>query len=78
MKLPEDIYYPNDDSYVRLLKLWRDNAEQLSVETGIFIEVHITYPTGKNYINRIFFKVDDHEFEGLNEVKRAIEMKAFL
>jgi hypothetical protein len=79
MKLPVEQYYYNSDTYKKLVKLWKNNAQQLSVETGVFIEVHLEYaPPNNVYLMRIYFKVDDHEFEGLNDVKKAIEMKAFL
>jgi hypothetical protein len=56
---------------------WFRSAAQIALDHGIFVEV--VYDTGGfGDTTRIYFKVDDHEFENLTELKRAIAMKAFL
>ncbi len=70
----------------KIEELWHDAARQISLETGIFIEVKYEYdgpgpqPFGpvNVEIRRIFFKVKEHEFESLTDLKKAVANRAFL
>ncbi len=70
----------------KLEELWHDTARQISLETGIYVEVGYEYegsgpsPFGPISLDmkRIFFKVKEHEFESLTDLKKAIANKAFL
>jgi hypothetical protein len=61
---------------------WERAAIQIAMETGVLVEVGVEYETRPgymwNYLVRIFFTLNGHEFETLQELRRAIENKAFL
>jgi len=76
MKIPENLV--DKDDCLRIYKLWRDAADKLSLETGIFIQVKQQYDRQYPVFNRIYFVVDGHEFENLTDLKKAVSNKAFL
>lgn len=70
-----------DWTYMERMKaVWEDAAFQLSLESGVFIEV--VTKSDESYlvtpIKEITFKVGEHEFESLAALKTAINNKAFL
>jgi hypothetical protein len=77
MKIPEHINMVDTNEY---FKVWRHEAQQLSMETGIFIQVVIKYRSSSVvvYVDEIVFKIMDHEFNSLHDLKKAIVNKAFL
>jgi hypothetical protein len=78
MRIPEHSYFNQTPT----CRLWDATAEQMSLETGIFILVEYEYYESVGLmdprIKRIFFKVGEHEFESLAELKTAINNRAFL
>jgi hypothetical protein len=80
MKIPKDILIINEDD---LIKYWQDAAAQASLETGIYVEVIIKFRGEQVFgphsnIDEIVFKVMDHEFGNLTDLKRGLNIKAFL
>lgn len=80
MRIPVDFLEFRDvDAYITR---WQEVADQLSMEYGIPVGVHIEYDTPvwtpNSIPTRIYFKIDDHEFEGLQTLKKALSLKAFL
>lgn len=89
MKIPEDKFFSE-----RAQHAWEDAAAQIGVELGIMVEVgtdtiveRITYPHPQGgsplqldctRTTRVFFKLNGHEFETLTDLKRALQLKAFL
>jgi hypothetical protein len=73
MKIPAHIYMHESSPTV---ERWQFAADNLSMETGIFVEVK--YESSVGCMTRIYFVIGDHQFDSLNEVKRALENKAFL
>lgn len=88
MKIPEGKFLGQQAE-----KTWEYAAAQIGVEQGIIVEVGREYektslavsmPGGNTTtwydtrITRIFFKLNKHEFETLTDLKRALELKAFL
>jgi len=87
MKIPEDILeFPNDG----LAQRARNMAEELTLEYGIYITVEITTkPADPNkfgkkiaefgpIVSEIQFKIMDHRFKNLHDLKKALDNKAFL
>lgn len=77
MKIPKEqhVYYNNNVAR-RLLQDWGDAARQIELEYGVWIEVKTE--DDNNVLSRIYFKVMEHEFENLRDLKKALEMKAFI
>lgn len=89
MKIPEDKYFGDDAD-----RAWDQAAAQIGVEYGIMVEVGrdrknttetFPMPYGQPSLTlnstkttRIFFKLNGHEFETLTDLKRALQLKAFL
>jgi hypothetical protein len=65
------------DHAKQLISAWREVAIQLGLKTGIYIDTKIDVTPG-HYIKRIYFVVDDHEFENATDLRRAIHNKAFI
>jgi len=61
----------------KIIDAWASVAARTSLESGIYITIKVAYRT-RGYIDSIVFIVDDHEFEGLDDLRKAINMKAFL
>ena len=60
---------------------WQAVAARLSLKYNIFIGVNCDKNTDKlgNFIEeRIYFIVDDHKFDSLADLQRALKLKAFL
>lgn len=82
MKIPEGKYNS------KLEGAFEDAATQITMESGIWVDVgkehvliELSYMgTQEKYpvITRLFFKCHGHEFETLNDLKKAIANKAFL
>jgi len=77
MKIPKkgNVYLHSNISK-RLFSDWRAAAATLELEFGVWIEVDTEYDI--NYMTRIYFRVMDHEFESVRDLKKALENKALL
>lgn len=75
MKITKDANISTSDSQATHL-LWDKTAREISLETGIYIEVVAEYENIT--LTEIKFKVMDHEFGSLKELKKALDNKAFL
>ncbi len=84
MKIPEELrlWINTDGRGTQLIELWKRTADQVSMEYGMLVEVKIIPRPGpgSHMIDRLVFTVLDgaHEFESLNELKRALANKVFL
>ena len=85
MKIPRELgLYREGIRGSALLKMFEDGALELIFKSGIFIEVVVETVPGtspdpkKEHFARIYFKVMQHEFEGLDDLKKAVENKVFL
>jgi hypothetical protein len=56
--------------------MWNTAADQASLEFGIFVEALELIENG--FLTRIYFKIDDHEFDSQNDLMKALNNKAFL
>lgn len=86
MKIPKEASPDNNTT----LEFWRAAAQKLSLETGIYIQVigdydqrTYTYDLSGNtsinfWLTRIYFKVEEHEFENLHDLRKGLKNKAFL
>lgn len=74
MKIPKHIRLASKD-----FQNWRDKAQEMSMEYGIFVElVYINRNNQTAELESIHFKVMDHTFEGLKDLRKALDNKAFL
>ena len=55
---------------------WCLKASDMSMEYGVFIEVG--WELDGEDMTRIYFKVIDHKFDSLQDLRKALEHKAFL
>ena len=80
MNIPKN--YLTVKKWERIYNAWYVAAEALSLETGIFVTVQAEYrgEGAENFqkASRLYFKLDDHEFDSMHDLKKAIENKAFL
>lgn len=78
MKIPEYADIRDTDPVVIS---WNNAAALVSMESGIFVDV-IIKRRNSNMLNgpidEILFRVMDHEFSGLRDLKKALDNKAFL
>jgi hypothetical protein len=58
--------------------MWEKAAEDLSLDSGVYVRVNWVCRDSSTSIDRIFFKIDEHEFEGMDAARRAAMNKAFL
>ena len=72
MNIPRDVIL---NAYALTTDTWIETAIKLSMYYGVPIVVKTT--PGAFY-DRIFFKVMDHEFDNLKDLKVALRNKAFL
>ena len=71
--------YKANSSSDLLLSAWKHAAIKAGLETGIFVDVEFEYfEMNYPYIERIFFKIIDLEFEDETSLRRALKLKAFL
>ena len=78
MKIPSKSHiYHNSNIAKRLFIDWRNAAAQMELEYGIWIEVE-TEEDAQTALSRIYFKVMEHEFDNLKDLKKALELKAFI
>ena len=78
MKIPENLYlFSSSGTGGKLVSAWNFAAEQVSLESGIYITIKVKY-RARGYIESIVFVLDEREFEGLDDLKKAISLKAFL
>lgn len=79
MKIPEHARILDHDTKITI---WYDTAAHISMEYGIFVEVIVSYRQNSSvkfdHIDKIVFKVMDHEFESLKDLKKSLDLKAFL
>jgi hypothetical protein len=80
MKIPSNINIY--DMYVvpsasQISQTWIDAAIQIGLQHGVYVSVvELDNTNGK--VSEVVFKVGDHTFGSLTELKRAIRNKAFL
>ena len=76
MKIPDtfECYNQRDE----ITKFWVELALQLSAEYGIFISTISKWSNEKFGLSEIVFKVGEHEFGSVKELRKALENKAFL
>jgi hypothetical protein len=77
MIIPNSQYISIEGKKTPLIDAWQNAAISIGLETGIYVSVNYEYDTYP-YIRRIFFMINDHKFENLTELKRAIDLKVFL
>lgn len=78
MKIPSGIdIYQYSNTYERIYTTWLNEAERISLETGIYIQV-VVQLSDTNALESIYFRVDGHDFEGSADLQKAIANKAFL
>lgn len=77
MKIPTNCNL-NTQDWDTISHLWESTARQISMTYGVFVTVKNERNGWGEPITRIYFTVDDHEFESLLTLKRALRMKAFL
>ena len=75
MKVPENSI--TQEEALMIKKLWENAAAQASLDSGIFVTVGLKYNHFPIF-ERIFFKVNEHEFENLTALNKALKNKAFL
>lgn len=79
MKIPTNIFWNTSDSQ-KMIELWQNKAREISMRTGLFIQVGIEYQS-ESLINprpiRIYFDALDHEWESLQDLESALKLKAF-
>lgn len=73
MKIPKHIGLASKDLYH-----WKAKAEEISMEYGVYVEVIYTNRGSSNHLEAIQFKILDHVFEGVKDLRKALENKAFL
>ena len=82
MKITENHLYYKTERFETIIKLWEDAALNLSLETGVYIVVKFSIFRELEYsddkVSRIYFQINNHEFESLTELKQALSLKAFL
>ena len=77
MKIPRTgQVYINSNIGKRIFNDWRAAAATLELEYGVWIEVDTEYDA--NYMIRIYFRVMDHEFESVQDLKKGLENKVLL
>lgn len=57
---------------------WTNAADKMGMEYGIFISVGCERSVVTKNITRVYFKVEDHEFDSLRELRKVLRMKVFL
>ena len=76
MKIPPNVL--DRDSAQRIMNLWINMADQISMEHGIFIQVAVLEWEHHPIPRHIVFMLGRHQFESLAALRRAINNKAFL
>lgn len=75
MKIPRK--YPISSEAILL---WRQTAARIGLRENVYVWVGLerwdVSDTGP--ISRIYFQIDEHQFETLTDLKKAIRLKAFL
>jgi hypothetical protein len=59
-------------------EVWYNTAAQLGLKHNVFIDVDYETDADKCYVLRVYFKCEGHEFNSLDELERALALKAFL
>jgi hypothetical protein len=75
MKIPEHINLPYDGTTTQA---WYEAAIAESMRTGIYIETIRTKHNNSEYVSELQFKVMDHLFDNLTDLRKALDNKAFL
>lgn len=88
MKIPLNYFLGyNTSEFDKVFNLWDQHAKKLSLEHGILIDVRLEAKgilvglfshVDVCEVTRIFFKIEDLEFDSLNDLKKALKNKAFL
>ena len=76
MKIPDTFIYNQRDS---IAKLWAELALQISAEYGIYVTTVTKWEGSFKFgFSEIVFRVGEHEFGSIKELRKALENKAFL
>jgi hypothetical protein len=84
MKVDSEIVKLHSSEFCQQIRnAWKDTAIKLGMQHGIFIEVwgeylNPSFSQTDYRFTQIWFKIGEHRFESLAELKRAIKMKSFL
>lgn len=94
MKIPKGYFRLSDkEPWKELFGLWHNTALQISIEYGILVEVGIEMESSSGNwtsvgnrggviypddVIRLFFQTSEKQFEGLDQLRRALKNKAFL
>lgn len=78
MKIPDKVWISRDE-----IVSWQEEARRLRMKYGIYVTAQqdyeqVTATATKRRPIRIYFMVDEHEFESLNDLEKALQNKAFL
>lgn len=57
---------------------WEHAAAQFGIEQSIFVEVRTLYDAANHVVIEIWFEYAGHKFDNLTDLKRALQLKAFL
>jgi len=57
---------------------WHAEAAKIGMEYGILVKVVYHSNFYGNYNGRIYFKLGEHEFETLPELRKAIQLISFI
>jgi len=76
MKIPDTFIYNQRDS---IAKLWAELALQIGAEYGIYVTTVTKWEGRPKFgFSEIVFRVGEHEFGSIKELRKALENKAFL
>lgn len=77
MKIPDKVWISRDE-----IVSWQEEARRLRMKYGIYVTAQQDYEQGTMATAtrpiRLYFMVDEHEFESLNDLEKALQNKAFL
>lgn len=77
MKIPKgNCIFVNSSEYSNILNSWKSTALQFGVDFGVYVTIE--YSFDGPYLERVYIKALDREFESFNELSRFVKNKAFL
>ncbi len=75
MKVPKGLWIGSNSKYY---EKWNEEGIRLSVEYGVFVETEINNLNDPTIHQEIYYKVGDHRFDSLKDLKKALRNRAFL
>ena len=80
MKIPNLLSSVGSAYISEMFVAWRKEAINLSMKTGIFIDVKEKYDNNPVFpiTNELVFAIGDKEFDNLIDLKRALKLKSFI